>query len=85
MPLPASSAYDSAEHSAASPASTNDTTTAGPAVGAASASTTKIPVPRVAPTDSATSGSRPSVRFSGVCAPSSLIRSAGFTRVNCCA
>ena len=47
--VPASSAYESAENSAVSPAITKDTTTAGPASGTASPRTTKMPVPSVAP------------------------------------
>lgn len=47
--IPASSAYDRAERSAITPASTNERTTAGPATGTASPSTTKMPVPSVAP------------------------------------
>ncbi len=63
--MPASSAYESAENSAVIPASTKETTTAGPASGTASPSTTKIPVPRVAPTLSSVSWLSPMVRRSG--------------------
>ena len=60
----ASSAYDSAEKRQTTAASTKDKITAGPAAASPSPTTTKMPVPTIAPTPRAVRESGPTARLS---------------------
>src|SRR5918992_4234994 len=73
---------------ATTPANTNDHTTAGPAIGAASVRTMKMPVPIVAPMPNSESWNKPIVRASSpspVSVPvSSVMTVTGLRRESCC-